>query len=95
MHGNQKITDPKELEARRVRKAQARKHYDEARKMNKFMLSTYVPKSWKEDGLGVAMRDLIAAHIAAARATGKRKISIVKTIKAETERVSASIAKKK
>jgi hypothetical protein len=90
MSSNQKITDPAALEARRIRKAEVRRQYDESRKLDHYMLSVYVPKAWKEEGLGVAVRELIFAHIAVQRAAGKRKVSIVKTLKEEVTRLQAT-----
>lgn len=91
MRSNIKITDPKKLEARRVRKAAHRRQYDAMRKLDQFMLAIYLPKAWKEEGLGVLVRELIAAHITAQRAAGKRKISIVKTVKDEIKRLKSQM----
>lgn len=93
MSSNTKITDPAALEARRVNKAAVRRRYDESRKVDQYMLSVYVPKAWKEQGVGVAVRDLIHVMIAAQRAAGKRKISVVKTLKDEVARLNAQLAK--
>lgn len=92
MSSNTKVTDPAALEARKIRKAEIRKHYDESRKLEQYMLSVYVPKAWKEQGLGVAVREHICALIAAQRAAGKRKVSIVKALKEEVARLNAKLA---
>lgn len=74
-------------EAQRLHKAEVRRQYDENRKLGHYMLSVYVPNSWKEAGLGVAVREFIETLIAATPNCGKRKTSIVELIKAEEVRV--------